>query len=63
MNDQTAYPPQRFRLKDQRHITGVSNSTFLRWIESGIVPPGKKVGGCRIWVTSEVIESLDRCES
>ena len=60
MNSQTAYSSHHFRLKDQRRITGVSNSTFLRWVELGIIPPGKKVGGCRMWVTSKVIESLDK---
>jgi predicted DNA-binding transcriptional regulator AlpA len=53
---------QKVRLKDQKGITGVSNSTFLRWVESGFMPLGQKIGGCRIWDAKEISERLNNTD-
>jgi predicted DNA-binding transcriptional regulator AlpA len=53
---------QKVRLKDQKGITGVSNSTFLRWVDSGLMPPGQKIGGCRIWDCKEILERLNNAD-
>jgi hypothetical protein len=34
--------------------------TFLRWADSGIVPPGLKIGGRRLWRIADLDDHIQR---
>jgi hypothetical protein len=34
----------------------------LRWVESGFMPFGQKIGGCRIWDAKEISERLNNAD-
>jgi hypothetical protein len=51
------------RLTDARGGAGmylVSVRTFLRWADSGIVPPGLKIGGRRLWRIADLDDHIQR---
>jgi hypothetical protein len=48
--------------RDAARIYGVSLATLRRWSEGGIVPPGIRIGGRRLWLLSDLeahIKSLE----
>ena len=43
-------------LKPSAEMYAVAPRTFLRWADAGLVPPGLKIGGRRLWS----IETLEQ---
>lgn len=42
-------PKIGYREKDAAAFVGVSCSTFRAWVEQGIMPQARKIGGCKIY--------------
>ncbi len=45
-------------LKDAAAMFSVHEQTFRRWAAAGIVPPGVKIGGRRLWKAYELEQHI-----
>jgi len=53
-------PKIGYREKDAAAFVGVSASTFRAWVEQGIMPKARKIGGCKIYRADEIVDHFDR---
>jgi predicted DNA-binding transcriptional regulator AlpA len=51
--------PRGLRKPMAAHYVGVSPSTFETWIEKGMMPSGKKIGGVVLWDRRELDVAFD----
>lgn len=51
-------PKIGFRAKEAASYIGVSQSTFLRWVEEGLMPKPRRVGGCKLWRGDELKDAF-----
>ncbi len=45
-----------FSTPRRRGVLPIGKTTFYRWLENGLVPEGKKVGGTPLWPYSAIRE-------
>lgn len=46
------------RLHDVAALFGVSRHTVRNWWQSGVIPPGAKLGKFRVWTEEEISEAV-----
>lgn len=49
-----SYPPFRMKAAEAAYYCGVSVSTFLRCVDSGVFPKGKTALGGRFWLRADL---------
>ncbi len=57
---QAAYPPLLMRRETAAAFLDISTTTFARWIESGHLGPGTRIGGVRFWHRDDLAAAADR---
>lgn len=57
--NQFGYPPRMMRLGRAARYVDVSESTFLRWVEEGVMPKPIVHHGIRMWDRAEVDSACD----
>lgn len=54
-----------FSTPSRRGVLPIGKTTFYRWLEGGLVPEGKKIGGTPLWpypVIKQLAEQPPQCE-
>ena len=51
--------PRGLRKPDSADYVGVSESQFDTWIDKGLMPKGKKIGGVKLWDRAALDRALD----
>ena len=57
---QAAYPPLLMRRETAAAWLDISPTTFDRWIADGMVKPGTRIGGVRVWHRDDLADAADR---
>ncbi len=54
------FPPRQMRCPAAAFYCGVSETTFLDRVRSGLYPPGALDGGARVWLRDDLDAMIDR---
>ena len=52
----TTDPAQLLDVRQVAQRLAVSTATVRRWADTGVIPPGHKIGGCRRWTARELAD-------
>ena len=50
----TTAPDRLINARELRRRIPISDPTLWRWIAAGRIPPGRRIGGKRYWLESEI---------
>ena len=59
LQDQLAYPPRALRADRAAAYLSMAQSTFLKLVKDGDLPPGMHVGGMVLWDRLELDAAVD----
>ena len=55
------------RVKEASKLLGIGKSTFWRWVQQGIIPPGIHLGArvtvWRVETLEEVLKRFEKCQN
>jgi len=55
--------PSALKRNDAAEFCGISATQFAKMVKSGSLPPARNAAGAKIWLLSELQDSLDALET